>query len=143
MIPAHISVLIKMISPARYMQPDYMLAIAPSIYGGRIRSDPSLIQKIVHKVRAPSGLGYYWQLLGSLGWTSIHWLGCLRQPTLIIAGDDDPLVPVINAQFLAQLIPKSTLRIMKNGGHLYLLTDAKEAANMVQEFLGVSPQRLF
>jgi hypothetical protein len=43
---------------------------------------------------------------------------------------------------MARLIPKSTLRIIKNGGHLYLLTDAREAANMVQEFLGVSPQRL-
>ncbi len=140
MIPGHISVLIKMISPARYMWPDYMLAIAPSIYGGRIRSDPSLIRKILHKVRAPSELGYYWQMLGCIGWTSIHWLASLRQPTLIIAGDDDPLVPVINAQWLARLIPKSTLRIIKNGGHLYLLTDAKDAAGMVQEFLDASSQ---
>ncbi len=140
MIPSHISVLLKMLSPARYMRPDYMAAIAPGIYGGRIRSDPSLIQKILPKVRAPSGLGYYWQLLGGIGWTSIHWLASLRQPTLIIAGDDDPLVPVINARFMARLIPQSTLRIIKDGGHLYLLTDAREAASMVQEFLDVSPE---
>jgi poly(3-hydroxyoctanoate) depolymerase len=136
MIPGRFSVLTKMISPERFMRPDYMLAIAPSLYGGRIRSDTSLVRKLLHKVRAPSGLGYYWQLLGSMGWTSIHWLACLRQPTLIIAGDDDPIVPSINAKIMAWLIPKSTLRIIKNGGHLYLLTDAKEAANLVQEFLG-------
>ncbi len=139
MVPANISVLTKMISPERYLRPDYMQAIAPSIYGGKIRSDASLIQKILHKVRAPSPLGYYWQLLGCVGWTSIHWLGCLRQPTLIIAGDDDPLIPVINARIMARLIPNSILRIIRNGGHLYLLTDAKEAAKIVQDFLGVFP----
>ncbi len=137
MIPGHISVLMKLISPARYMRPDYMRAIAPSIYGGRIRSDPGLIHEIIHKVRSPSGLGYYWQLLGGMGWTSIHWLASLRQPTLIIAGDDDPLVPIINAELMARLIPHCTLRIIKNGGHLYLMTDAKEAAGMVQEFLDI------
>jgi poly(3-hydroxyalkanoate) depolymerase len=135
MVPAHISVLVKMISPERYLHPSYMQAIAPSIYGGRIRSDLSLIQKILHKVRAPSALGYYWQLLGCVGWTSIHWLTCLRQPTLIIAGDDDPLIPIVNARIMARLIPKSILRIIRNGGHLYLLTDAKEAAEIVQAFL--------
>lgn len=138
MIPGHLSVLIKLMSPARYQRPDTMLVTAPGIYGGRIRSDPGQLRKILQKVRAPSELGYYWQLLGSMGWTSIHWLASLRQPTLIIAGDDDPLAPVINAQFMARLIPKSTLRIIKNGGHLYILTDAREAASMVQEFLGAS-----
>src|SRR5262249_46541636 len=135
MIPAHITVLAKMISPERYLRPDYMQAIAPGIYGGRIRSDPSLIRKILYKVRAPSGLGYYWQLLGCVGWTSIHWLSALYHPTLVISGDDDPLIPVANARFMAHLLPRSTLRIIKGGGHLYLLTDAKEAAQIVQDFL--------
>src|SRR5262249_38288480 len=136
MVPARISVLARMLSPERYLRPDYMQAIAPSIYGGRIRTDPTLIHNILHKVRAPSGLGYYWQLLGCVGWTSIHWLACLRQPTLIISGDDDPLIPVVNAQLMAPLPPQSVLRIIRGGGHLFLLTDAFEAANIVQEFLG-------
>jgi poly(3-hydroxyoctanoate) depolymerase len=137
MIPAHISVLLKMISPARYMRPDYMMAVAPSIYGGRLRSNPELIHKILHKVRAPTGLGYYWQLMSTFGWTSIHWLVTLRQPTLIIAGDDDPLIPLANARFMARLIPQATLRVIRNGGHLYLLTDAQEAAAIIEDFLGV------
>lgn len=135
MIPAHISVLIRMASPQRYLQPDYMLAIAPHIYGGKFRANPGLIRKILPKVRAPSPLGYYWQLLGCMGWTSIHWLVRLPQPTLILAGDDDPIIPVANPRFMARLIPHSTLKIIPGGGHLYLLTDAKEAANTVQEFL--------
>lgn len=135
MVPGHLSVIIKMVSPERYLRPDYMRAVAPSIYGGRIRLDPSLIVKLLHKVRAPAGIGYYWQALGSVGWTSIHWLACLRQPTFIMAGDDDPLIPLINAQVMARLIPNSTLCVINGGGHLYLLTDAAEAAEMVQQFL--------
>src|SRR5579859_1216999 len=117
MVPAHITVLARMINPERYFRPDYMQAIAPLIYGGRIRTDPTLIRKVLHKVRAPSPLGYYWQLLGCMGWTSVHWLPCLRQPTLIISGDDDPLIPVINAHVMARLIPNSTLRVIQGGGH--------------------------
>lgn len=135
MIPAHITVLLRMVSPTRYLRPDMIPTIAPTIYGGKFRSDPSLIQTILPKVRAPSSRGYYWQMLGSMGWTSIHWLSALRQPTLIIAGDDDPIIPLINAKFMARLIPHSTLRIIKGGGHLYLLTDAKESAGIVGEFL--------
>ena len=41
-----------------------------------------------------SKLGYYLQLLAVSGWTSIHWLPGLRQPTLLMAGADDPLVPL-------------------------------------------------
>src|SRR5262249_6886458 len=36
MVPARVSVLARMLSPERYLRPDYMQAIAPSIYGGRI-----------------------------------------------------------------------------------------------------------
>src|SRR5260221_4805142 len=109
MIPAHVSVLMRMVSPERYLRPDYMRAIAPDIYGGKFRLDPNLIRKILPKVRAPSALGYYWQLLGCIGWSSIHWLGDLRRPTLIIAGDDDPIFAAGKARFMARLIPNFKL----------------------------------
>ena len=38
------------------------------------------------------------------GWTSIHWLPGLRQPTLLMAGADDPLVPLANARLMHMLI---------------------------------------
>ena len=48
-----------------------------------------------------------WQLLGLVGWTSIHWLSRIRQPTLILSGADDPIVPPINARIMSKLIPNS------------------------------------
>ena len=56
---------------------------------------------------------------------------CLEQPTysvytptLVLAGDDDPIVPLINARILAARIPDARLRVV-DCCHLFLLTRAK------------------
>ncbi len=36
-------------------------------------------------------------------------LWSLRQPTLILSGDDDPLVPLGNAKIMQNLIPQAQL----------------------------------
>jgi hypothetical protein len=41
-------------------------------------------------------------MIGIAGWTSIHWLHRLRQPTRSFSGTDDPIVPLINAKIMAR-----------------------------------------
>ena len=84
--------------------------------------------------RAPGLRGYYWQLLAASGWTSIHWLHRIRQPTLILAGDDDPIIPLTNARLMARLVPDATLNVVKDG-HLLLLTAAEQVTPVVHRFL--------
>ena len=48
--------------------------------------------------RPPDVLGYAYQLYAAAGWTSLPWLHRVEQPTLVVAGDDDPSVPVLNAR---------------------------------------------
>ena len=74
------------------------------------------------------------QLGAALGWTSIHWLRRLRQPTLIMAGRDDPLVPLANAKLMQMLIPHSELRVF-DCGHLFLMTRGEASARVIGEFL--------
>ena len=133
-VPGHPKTLVKMVSPRRYLQRSYRAAIAAELYGGRFRREPKLMQHYAHLFRAPGRLGYTWQLLAGAGWTSIHWLHRLGQPTLILAGDDDPIIPLINARVMAQLIPNATLHIMHDG-HLFLLTQADQTAAFVHPFL--------
>jgi len=78
--------------------------------------------------------GYLLQLAAMTGWTSIHWLQTLNQPTLILAGTDDPLVPFFNAKMLARLIPNSQLALI-NDGHLFIVTHPEETARTVEKFL--------
>jgi poly(3-hydroxyalkanoate) depolymerase len=133
-MPGRFKVLTKLLSPRRYFDPSYMETIAPILYGGSFQENPELARTHAQLIRAPHGLGYYGQLLAGLGWSSILWLHRLRQPTLILAGKDDSIVPPINARIMARLIPNVTLRVFK-GGHLFALTEKEQVALLVHEFL--------
>jgi hypothetical protein len=49
-------------------------------------------------------------------------------------GRDDPLVPVINGQILARLIPGARLQIIEDG-HLFFLTQPQQTAAILEHFL--------
>ena len=80
------------------------------------------------------GAGYYYQLAASSGWSSLPFLRLIRQPTLVVAGDDDPIIPVVNARIMARLIPDATLHVYA-GGHIALVTEAHELAPVIEGFL--------
>jgi poly(3-hydroxyalkanoate) depolymerase len=134
MVPGRLSALLALASPRRYQDPSYMASLAGRLYGGRLRSDPALAARLAGHVRGGDTRGYYRQLLAGFGWTSIHWLHGLRQPTLILTGRDDPIVPSVNGRILACLIPNSRLHIFDDG-HLGLVTSAEELAPIVRAFL--------
>jgi poly(3-hydroxyalkanoate) depolymerase len=133
-VPGKPGVLGKMISPRRYFDPSYMADIAPLLYGDAFRQNPDLAQSYAQLIKAPHGRGYFMQLMAGVGWTSIPWLHRLRQPTLILAGKDDVIVPPINARILARLIPHARLHLF-NGGHLFALTEKEQVASLVHAFL--------
>ncbi|MFF7707549.1 poly(3-hydroxyalkanoate) depolymerase [Pseudomonas sp. NPDC007930] len=134
MVPGKPRVLMLMASPRRYIQPSHTVRIAPEIYGGSFRREPDLAMAHASKVRSTSKLGYYWQLFAGLGWTSVHWLHHIHQPTLVLAGDDDPLIPLINMRLLAWRIPNAQLHIIDDG-HLFLITRAGSVAPIIMNFL--------
>jgi poly(3-hydroxyalkanoate) depolymerase len=133
-MPGKPNVLSKMASIKRYTDKGYMRSIAAEIYGGDFRSDDSLILSHASGMRPSSNAGYMLQLLAMTGWTSVPFLWRLRQPTLILTGTDDPLIPVANARLLHRLIPQSRLELIDNG-HLFVVTRPAETAEMVEGFL--------
>jgi poly(3-hydroxyalkanoate) depolymerase len=134
MVPAKLTVLLKMATPRRYKDSNYMERIAGDIYGGALRASPELVHSYLRHVRWSSDYGYYLQLLAGCGWTSLPWVRFLSQPTLVMAGTDDPLVPFANGRILASLIPDARL-VTIDDGHLFLVTNASESAAMISEFL--------
>lgn len=134
MLPGRPSVLVKMIDPRRYFDGKYMARVAPQLYGGDLRNDPDAIQMFIAHARAGSKRGYRYQLMAMFGWSSLPWLWRIRQPTLVLAGVDDPLVPLINARVHAALLPHARL-VEIDDGHLFLLTRAGSTAGIVREFL--------
>ena len=134
MVPGNPAALAKIATPRRYLDPAYMAQIAGEIYGGKMRMRPELAHEFARTARLGSELGYFYQMLGGAGWSSIFWLHKLRQPTLILHGDDDPLVPLVNAKIMHRLIPHSKLDIFHDG-HLGLGTSAWEITQVVEKFL--------
>ena len=67
------------------------------------------------------------------------WLHKIRQPTLILAGDDDPIIPLVNMKLLAWRIPNSELHVIDDG-HLFLVTRAQSVAPLIMGFLAEERQ---
>ncbi|MDO8290499.1 MAG: poly(3-hydroxyalkanoate) depolymerase [Parvibaculum sp.] len=130
MVPGNPKALVKMAHPRRYMDPQYMLKHFQTLYGDEAggATDHS------SRLRAPTLRGYFYQLLAGIGWTSVGFLPFLKIPALVLAGDNDQIVPLINGRFLARLIPNSRLEIVK-GGHLFLVSRAQEVIPMIRSFL--------
>jgi len=136
MVPARPSVLVHLVTPRRYLDPGYLHRVAGDLYGGLARIDSAPIVAAMHDGGRRSGpsRGYLYQLTAAAGWTSMPLLPRLRQPTLILAGDDDPIIPLANARLMHRLIRDSRLHVY-HGGHLGLVTDAAELAPVVDGFL--------
>jgi poly(3-hydroxyalkanoate) depolymerase len=135
MVPAQPGVLRHMLTPRRYRDPAYAARVAGEIYGGGMRADPSRARELLHATtRVGPRRGYYYQLLAGAGWTSLPLLPLLRHPTLVMAGDDDPIIPLINARIMHRLITGSELHIYR-GGHLEMIADPGRLAPVVEAFL--------
>jgi poly(3-hydroxyalkanoate) depolymerase len=135
MVPARPAVLARLLTGRRYREPDHARRVAGEIYGGTMRTNP---ENAVELLRAGRGRGtdrgYRYQLLAAASWTSLPFLGLLRTPTLIVAGADDPIVPLVNARILHRGIAGSRLHVHP-GGHLALLTEPGELAPVIDGFL--------
>jgi pimeloyl-ACP methyl ester carboxylesterase len=74
------------------------------------------------------------QVLALRRFASVLWLHRLRQPTLVLTGESDRIVPVANGRILASRIPNARLEVVE-GGHLFLLTHPTQIGRRVNDFL--------
>ena len=136
-VPGHPGAMLTLATPRRYYSPEYFREVAPTLYGGRIRREPELLAEQAHArmARPPSPRGYLAQLYAIWGWTNLPWLPFIDHPTLVMSGDDDPIIPLVNGRILARLMPHARLEVITGGGHLFLLEEAERSAALVREFL--------
>jgi poly(3-hydroxyoctanoate) depolymerase len=131
-IPGHLAALWHIVHPGSYR--GRMDEIAGGTFGGRLRTEPELVRAmpICSPPNIPTALH---NMAPLLGWTSLPWLWAIRQPTLVICGDDDPLAPQLNHQIMAALIPRAQLCVIEGGGHLVLMDSPARVAPVITGFL--------
>jgi hypothetical protein len=52
----------------------------------------------------------------------------------VLAGDDDPLTPVVNAMLITNRIRNARLRVFEDEGHLLLLDEESLAQDAIRQF---------
>jgi poly(3-hydroxyoctanoate) depolymerase len=131
--PGKISAFWHFAHPLSY-HPPRLERVAGTMFGGRLRREPELV-RTMHIRRPTNALAAMYRLAPLFGWTSLPWLWTIRHPTLIVAGDDDPVTPLVNHRIIAALVPQARLHIVRGGGHLVLLDSAPEVAPVITSFL--------
>ena len=66
----------------------------------------------------------------------LHDLKHISQPTLILHGEADGIVPVNEARLLSEILPNAKLSILPGAGHVPTLTRPQEIAHEVMNFFG-------
>ena len=134
MVPGRPAVLAKLLTPRRFLDHDYAANIAGELYGGGARTDASIVKRLFDRQPMDgSPVGYLHQLLAASVWSSLFALPLIRQPTLIVAGTDDPIIPVVNARIMSRLLPRATMHLYA-GGHVDLVTNAAAFAPVIESF---------
>ncbi|WP_207912414.1 alpha/beta fold hydrolase [Parafrankia sp. BMG5.11] len=134
MVPGSPAALSKMVDPRRYVDAAFMEKHFATLYGDALGKTAGKSSHI-GRLTPPTRRGYIYQLLAMVGWTSAPALPFLRKPTLIMMGDEDAIVPLINGRFLHALIRGSDLEIFEGGGHLFLLSHREQSVSCIRTFL--------
>lgn len=102
-----------------------------------INRNPGIIDRRVAKqLEYPTpGHGFTRQAEAIMGHDTYELLPNIRLPTLVIAGDNDRLIPVENSRILASRIPEAELVIMEGAGHEFFIENAEETNKKVLDFL--------
>ena len=109
------------------------------LWGGSAKTDPDALARALHKARiSPLSMGFLYQNTAALGFTTLPLLPLIRQHTLVLTGDDDPIIPVANGRILAAGIPHATLHIY-HGGHVELATRPSLLTPLITSFLAAPP----
>ena len=139
-VPGRPDSLAKMLTPKRFRGPNHTAGL---LYGGDIGDHGDDVRKLFRRSQTGgSSLGYLYQLAAAASWSSLPFLPHLKQPVLLLGGDADDIVPIINARIMAALIPNAIVHIY-TGGHVEPLAKPTEVASMINRFLSqeeLSPQ---
>ncbi len=137
-VPGSVWTLAQMSTPLRYYWRPYYDSVIGGLMGGRARSDPEFVRRHgdARQLNPPTPLGYLWQLAAlATSPGTLHWLSEITAPTLVVAGDDDPVMPLGNAMLLGRYLPNARVLIVPGEGHLLLMDDDSAVLPAIGSFL--------
>ena len=132
MVPGNPAALSKMMSPRRYIDKDFLAKNFEALYGDISDAADDFAVNMI----PPSLKGYLFQLGAMAGWSSLPFIRRIKANTLVMAGDQDQIVPLINGRMLDFFLKKSRLYVFEGAGHLFMLTRRHEMVCELRKFFG-------
>jgi poly(3-hydroxyoctanoate) depolymerase len=133
--------LLHIAAPARFLSEQLYAKSLGSLTGGRARHDPAWAKALSQdRMQQPPTLrGYIGQLLSLTFWSGLPLLERIRQPTLVVGGEDDPLAPSANAMLLACWLPLAKLLLAPGEGHLMPVDPHSIVLEPIRRFFEADP----
>lgn len=136
-VPGRLGALLGLSTPLRYYSKFVYTRTAGLVAGGRARRDPAYVEqrweeRIQHP---PSPAGYGYQLWTTSMWSGFGRLHRIAAPSLIVIGDDDPVVPLSNAFLMASRMPSARVLVGAGEGHFLLLDEDSAVLSRITAFL--------
>lgn len=102
-----------------------------------LSNDPPIVAIVGARLYAKTGARWYLRKLRAMLEHDLRdVLPRVLQPTLVIRGEADRVVPAAWASEVRALLPRGELRIARGKGHEAMVTGAEPVARMVMEFAG-------
>ncbi len=137
-VPGSPWTLAQMATPLRYYWRPYYEMVIGDLMGGRARRDREFVRRHgdVRRLNPPTPFGYFSQVLAlAASPGSLKWLSEVTAPTLVVSGDDDPVMPLPNAYLLGRYLPNARVVVLPGEGHLLLMDDRSAALPVISDFL--------
>ncbi len=130
-------VLLAFFDPRKRDSNTYMEKTAPTLFGGPARDNAKKLMEtgIFQHLAKKNSTSYYYQMAAAVGWSSLRYLWSIKQPTLVLTGDDDPLVRPYNSRIISWLLPNSELKVIEGEGHFMIVSSAAILAEAIRNFL--------
>jgi len=131
MVPGNPKQLLKMASPRRYIDRDFMAKNFEALYGDAAGEG---LDDFRRNLIPPSTKGYLFQLAAMSGYSTLPFLPFIRARTLILMGDNDHIVPAVNGRIMEKLIPNARMDVFEGAGHLFMVTRREETVARIRAF---------
>ncbi|WP_049902576.1 alpha/beta fold hydrolase [Halorubrum distributum] len=110
----------------------------PAVSEGFYEREPELVDRIVDWRLAGDATptGREAQAAAVAAFDASDRLDDLSVPTLVLHGTEDRVLPVENADLLAELLPHADVELFEGGPHLFFIEDRERVNDRVRTFLG-------
>ncbi len=110
----------------------------PWVFSNQFLSQENIIDNMIEIKKAypycQSPRGFALQLAAITEFNSLGWVGKIKSPTLIIAGEEDYLTPVDDSKYMHSVIQNSKF-ILNRGAHVPMIETSEEFTQEILTFL--------